>query len=659
MEEDIKLFPQYSEFSSNTVYGHSYEDILVDNSLLFIPGLKLINDPEIYQEKGRIFMGLKIISFLSETFISTPEMIQNVINKKKEGDFIILPANNAESDIVIEKKTYKIKYSNKKLNLSQCQKNQTLTSSNLYEPYNELFIIPKKKSNVKIYDKYYKYTYNLDINLLNRYQGEYDQKDKIVAVAIFMKHILFFYKSKCENDGFFYVNEGFNINIYNSNILSSFDSEANAELTFIKAKSFLVYETKSTNFKELKEKAKFRANFIKHFLEFYHKKYDIENGCSYIGFFRSNKKVQISQNDVETLKKSNINFAFIQNDNNTIFGKNILFQKIELNKINEIALKMQNVEKNTISMEKKMTSVEQNIRNDINLMNTRISSVEQNIDLANTRITSIEKNIDLANTRITSVEQNINLANTRIASVEQNINLMNMRISSVEQNINLANTRIASVEQNINLSNTRIASVEQNIRNDINLINSRITSVEQNIRSDLNILNNNINYIMNYIGTLVNNNDNNKANEKQEPDNSHQDNNKENNNEINGCGNIEKEINNNDANKEKEISKINNSCQSITNQVNNNKINDDDKTKNLIKSDDGNQAKGALKICDINNQVNHNIIIGYDKTNLNSNIGLIGQCNNKSIDDNFGKIHSNMEICEEDKNKTIIKNDFK
>ena len=36
MEEDVKIFPEYSEFPSNTDFGHSYEDILIDNSLFQI-----------------------------------------------------------------------------------------------------------------------------------------------------------------------------------------------------------------------------------------------------------------------------------------------------------------------------------------------------------------------------------------------------------------------------------------------------------------------------------------------------------------------------------------------------------------------------------------------------------------------------------------------
>ena len=36
MKEDIKIFPKYLEFSSNTDYGYSYEDILIDNSLFQI-----------------------------------------------------------------------------------------------------------------------------------------------------------------------------------------------------------------------------------------------------------------------------------------------------------------------------------------------------------------------------------------------------------------------------------------------------------------------------------------------------------------------------------------------------------------------------------------------------------------------------------------------
>ena len=98
-------------------------------------------------------------------------MIQNVVNKKKIGDFLVLPASNVESEILIDNKKYKIKYCDKRLNLSQCSQNKKSPSSNPYEPYKGLYIIPKKESKIDIYDKYYKYTYHLNIDLLNRYEG--------------------------------------------------------------------------------------------------------------------------------------------------------------------------------------------------------------------------------------------------------------------------------------------------------------------------------------------------------------------------------------------------------------------------------------------------------------------------------------------------------
>ena len=71
-------------------------------------------------------------------------MIQNVVNKKNIGDFLVLPASNVESEILLDNKIYKIKYSNKRPNLSQCNQNKKSPSSNPYESYKELYIIPKK-----------------------------------------------------------------------------------------------------------------------------------------------------------------------------------------------------------------------------------------------------------------------------------------------------------------------------------------------------------------------------------------------------------------------------------------------------------------------------------------------------------------------------------
>ena len=69
-----------------------------------------------------------------------------------------------------------------------------------------------------------------------------------------MKYILFFNKFKCENDGFFLVNEEFSMNIYKCKILSSFDSEEKGELKSINSNTFLIYESKSKqNYIELIE----------------------------------------------------------------------------------------------------------------------------------------------------------------------------------------------------------------------------------------------------------------------------------------------------------------------------------------------------------------------------------------------------------------------
>lgn len=77
------------------------------------------------------------------------------MQKKKIGDFLVLPASDVvEFEILIGNKIYKIKYSNEMLNLSQYSQNKKSPSSNPYEPYKGLYLIPKKESNINIYDIY-------------------------------------------------------------------------------------------------------------------------------------------------------------------------------------------------------------------------------------------------------------------------------------------------------------------------------------------------------------------------------------------------------------------------------------------------------------------------------------------------------------------------
>ena len=171
-----------------------------------------------YRENGRKFKGLKIIHLPSNDFKTTNDMMEQINQKKKNGDFAVLPENDLESEIKIDKKKYKIKYSNEKLYLSEFNS----TNSKNYILYD---IQKESSNNIKVYDPFYDFTYYFDIKRLNYYQGSNDQKDKLKYIGVFEEYVLFFYHSESENDGLFLVTKEFNINLYKSKILSSFNKE--------------------------------------------------------------------------------------------------------------------------------------------------------------------------------------------------------------------------------------------------------------------------------------------------------------------------------------------------------------------------------------------------------------------------------------------------
>ena len=353
MSKIVEIYPRYAEITSNSSYGHTYEDILINNSLLKIEGLKLINDPELYREKGRKIKGLKIIYYPSNNNLSGEEMIQKILSKKSNGEFVVLPLNNIESQIKIDQKKYKIKYFNKKLLfLSQYPENN----------YQHLFFIPKNftKKKFHLYNYYNNYNYYFDINRLNSFNNENDQRDKILAIGLFKKYMVFFFKSKCEIDGLFLVTKPIDIGVYACKILSS-SIDQNKEKSIIKPNSFLIYESKSNeDLHKLIEQINFRYLFIKGFLNYYNDKYNIQNPSTYIGFFRSKEDIIFSTAQKNILKNIKMNYVILQSDD-MIFGNKTVFEKEELVEINIIKNKVSNLEQKIEGMNVDLHKMSQKI----------------------------------------------------------------------------------------------------------------------------------------------------------------------------------------------------------------------------------------------------------------------------------------------------------
>ena len=391
MSKVVEIYPKYSYISSNSYYGHTYEDILINNSLLKVDGLKLMNDPEIYREEGRRLRGLKIIYSFSNNKCSDSEMTSQVLLKKNNGDFIVLPENNAESDIKIDKTIYKIRYFKKQLYLSQFH---NYNNHNSYNNNKCLHYISKgfKNKIYKVYNPYNNYNYYFDINRLNSYRGNNDQKDKLQYIGVFQKCMLFFFKSKCEVDGLFLVTQKFNISIYECKVLSScFNNKE--ENGVIQANSFLIYEAKSyDDINKLIETIKYRMKFVEGLLYYYNKKYSIKDIPTYIGFFRSKEKIICPKE--YALKDKNMNVAILQNDE-FLFGKNVVFVREELVQINEI--------KNQISnMDQKIDEMNSESNKKFDEMNKKIDEMDKKIDEMDKKN---EKKFDEMNKKIDEMDK--------------------------------------------------------------------------------------------------------------------------------------------------------------------------------------------------------------------------------------------------------------
>ena len=518
----IEIFPNYADFKSNENYGYSYENTLINLSLLKIPGLKLINDPQMYREKGRKFRGLKIIYFPSYNFKTTNDMVAQIVNKKRNGDFTVLPENDVESTIIIDKDQYKIKYSKRNLVLSEC--------NNQYdEKYKYLYYIPKESSNmiIEVYDPFYKFNYYFNIKKLNSYQGSNDQKDKLIYIGVFKNYVIFFYKSKCENDGLFLVTKEFNINIYNSKIISSFNKENQKALDIIKKDSFLIYESKSNkDFNKLTEQILYREKFVEGFLAYFNEKYKIKNDFSYLGFFIYQGNIELPYYNEKIFKRNNINYSILQN-NMSLFGDKILFEKEEITSINEVKIDIKNINGNAEAMRKEIEEIKKEIKNTNNTiaevkteLNNKITVVNNTIAEVKTELnnkitevkTELNNKITVVNNKITEVQTELSGVKNDVSDIKKNIGFIMKFISSLQskfqlndienelkddkeshqQNSNNRNNNFNNVSQNNSLFDSRqtITQINTNLpgKKDIIKVNS-----DNNNTTDTNLINKNIN----------------------------------------------------------------------------------------------------------------------------------------------------------------------
>ena len=137
----------------------------------------------------------------------------------------------------------------------------------------------------------------------------------------------------------------------------------------IKQDSFLLYESKrNNNLIKLTEKMQYREKYVEGFLSYFKDKYEIKNDLTYLGIFRYKGNIGFSDYKESIFKKNNISYVILQNDI-SLFGNKILFEKGEISLINEIKTQIAYINENEEDMKKEI----EGFKNEIKNMNIKIA----------------------------------------------------------------------------------------------------------------------------------------------------------------------------------------------------------------------------------------------------------------------------------------------
>ena len=361
-----------SNFVENANYGFEFEHSISTKSCLNL-NIHSINNNQIYTKEYRKFYGLKLVVIKNKKYYLIPKCLD-------KGNFKVIPFSN---------KYFRLKY---------------LNCIPLFISYNAegVFVVKEDFKNYFYYDNksYYDYHSKTKSSKNDCYEGYIHLKDDYSNIIE-----IFIYSSSCEVDGLFEVESDFDIKKFQIN-----KTYSNNNTSIISKNSIMIYEIKSGD-QEIKliNQIYERGFFIYKYIQSIYNNKPIV----FIGFFRRNSNYS-SNNDTKENQgngKKNLinnthnnyilldNFPFIIHIfeiKDSVFGEKLIYEKEELNAINNVNEKINNLEEKVTNMDLKI-NLNKEILNEIYdggmNSNQKISSIENRISAIEQTLKEILKKI--------------------------------------------------------------------------------------------------------------------------------------------------------------------------------------------------------------------------------------------------------------------------
>ena len=355
----------------NVNYGVEFEHSIAIKSCLNL-NIHSINNNQIYTKEYRKFYGLKLVVIKNQKYYLIPKCLD-------KGKFKVIPFSN---------KYFRLKY---------------LNCIPLFISYNAegVFVVKEDFKNYFYYDNksYYDYHSKTKSSKNDCYEGYIHLKDDYSNIIE-----IFIYSSSCEVDGLFEVESDFDIKKFQIN-----KTYSNNNTSIISKNSIMIYEIKS-GAQEIKliNQIYERGFFIYKYIQSI-----FDKPIVFIGFFRRNSNYS-SNNDTKENQgngKKNLinnthnnyilldNFPFIIHIfeiKDSVFGEKLIYEKEELNAINNVNEKINNLEEKVTNMDLKI-NLNKEILNEIYdggmNSNQKISSIENRISAIEDTLKEILKKI--------------------------------------------------------------------------------------------------------------------------------------------------------------------------------------------------------------------------------------------------------------------------
>ena len=367
-----------SNFIENFNYGVEFEHSISTKSCLNL-NIHSINNNQIYTKEYRKFYGLKLVVIKNQKYYLIPKCLD-------KGKFKVIPFSN---------KYFRLKY---------------LNCIPLFISYNAegVFIVKENFKDYFYYDNksYYDYHSKTKTSKNDCYEGYIHLIDNYSNIIE-----IFIYSSSCEVDGLFEVESDFDINKFQIN-----KTYSNNNTSIISKNSILIYEIKSGDQEgKLINQIYERGFFIYKYIESIFNKLIV-----FIGFFRRNSNYS-SNNDTKENQgngKRNMinntqnnyilldNFPFIIHIfeiKDSVFGEKLIYEKEELNAINNVNQKINNVNQKINNLEEKVTTLDLKIKLNTQILNEiydggmnsnqKISSIENRISALEHKLDEVLKKI--------------------------------------------------------------------------------------------------------------------------------------------------------------------------------------------------------------------------------------------------------------------------